>query len=368
MRSGETTDVEAPGPEDGADDVGWAAGLGRRAVVLTGDRFDDAKTAHGLLRTSPRFEVVAIIDVAHVGPARRIVPDGADVPVVASVADVPGGAEVAIVGVATYGGAIPDLVRTQVAAALDAGMDVVSGLHEPICDDPDLAALATRRGARVVELRAPRPFVEQRFWSGAVRAVTVPRVAVLGTDCDIGKRTTLTRLAELLRKRGVAVEIVATGQTGLLQGARQGFVLDATPLDFVSGALEQAIVEAASRRPDLILLQGQGSFRGPTGQVGPQLLVHTGVSHVILQHAPGRRTYKGTNGVPVAPLEGDIDLVRAYGAEVLAVALSAVELAPEADRAALTRDAEARTGAPAAWADEPSGQERLVEVVEAQLL
>ena len=297
-------------------------GIGRRAVLITGDRFDDAKTAHGLLRHSPRFEVVAVVDDAHAGrPTSTQIPDAPARPVVDRVAAVEGPVDVAIIGIATYGGGLPDLVRGQVLDAIERGWAVVSGLHEPVASDPRLAEAAARHGTRVVELRAPRPFADQHFWTGAALEVTTPRLAVLGTDCDIGKRTTMQLLIAELERRRFRVETVATGQTGLLQGARQGFVLDATPLDFISGALELAILAAAEREPDLIVIQGQGSFRGPTGQVGPQLLVHTGVRHVVLQHAPHRAFYKGRGEVPIADVQGDLDLVAQYGAEVIGLAL-----------------------------------------------
>lgn len=345
----------------------WSEGLGRRAVVLTGDRFDDAKTAHGLLRSSPLFDLVGIVDQAHAGTSSLAqIPDGIDVPVVAQIAAAPAPVEVAIVGIATYGGAIPPIVRTQVAEALAAGIDVVSGLHEPIADDPALATLIATNGSRVVELRAPKLFAEQRFWTGAVQAITTPRLAILGTDCDIGKRTTLTRLVAELRRRAVRVEVVATGQTGLLQGARQGFVLDATPMDFVSGELEHALRCADARQPDLIVVQGQGSFRGPTGQVGPQLLVHTGVSHVIVQHAPGRRTYKGTPGVPISDLAGDLELIHSYGAEVLALTLNDTGLAP-ATRDQTAADLARGTGVTVIWPD-GEGIARLADQVQIHLL
>lgn len=346
---------------------GWANGLGRRAIVLTGDRFDDAKTAHGLLRSSPLFDVVAIVDLAAAGRrSTEVVPGGGDVPVVASVGEAPGRPEVAIVGIASYGGAIPPLVRDQLRDALRGGLDVVSGLHEPVRGDPELAALADQMGCRVVELRAPRPFADLRFWSGAILDVTVPRLAVLGTDCDVGKRTTLVSLVSELERRGRRVEMIATGQTGLLQGARQGFVMDAVPLDFVSGLLEEAVVAAASRAPDLIVVQGQGSFRGPTGQVGPQLLAHTGVTHVILHHAPARTTYKSTPGVPLGDPAGDVALIECYGATPLALTLSAAGIDP-ADRRAIGASLGARLGLPVAWPHE-DGIGAVADLVEAEVI
>ena len=138
---------------------------------------------------------------------------------------------------------------------------------------------------------------ELRFWTGAIARVRAPRLALLGTDCAVGKRTTARLLVEACRSVGLRAEMIYTGQTGGMQGSRYGFVLDATPNDFVAGELEGAIVACDEEaRPDLIIIEGQSSLRNPSGPCGAELLVSAGARAAILQHAPGRPDFKGHAG------------------------------------------------------------------------
>jgi uncharacterized NAD-dependent epimerase/dehydratase family protein len=163
---------------------------------------------------------------------------------------------------------------------------------------------------------------------------------VLGTDCALGKRTTATFLLQGLRERGLAVELVTTGQTGWLQGHRYGFVLDATPNDFVSGELEHAVVACAREAaPELILLEGQSALRNPSGPCGAELLLSAGATGVVLQHSPGREFYDGCEaaGARIPPVEDEVELIARYGAQVVALTLNGErrtprELTAEAER------------------------------------
>ena len=109
---------------------------------------------------------------------------------------------------------------------------------------------------------------------GAIREVRAPRVAVLGTDCALGKRTTARLLVEACRRAGLRAEMIFTGQTGWMQGGRYGFILDSTPNDFVAGEVEHAIVTCdREARPDVIVIEGQSAFRNPSGPCGAELVV-----------------------------------------------------------------------------------------------
>ncbi len=127
------------------------------------------------------------------------------------------------------------------------------------------------------------------MFSGRIAEVTCPRIAVLGTDCAIGKRTTATILAGALREQGLNVVLVGTGQTGLIQGARYGIALDAVPSQFCAGELEAIIFEAfQAEKPDVILIEGQGALSHPAFSTTSFILRGSCPSGVILQHAPGR--------------------------------------------------------------------------------
>lgn len=325
------------------------------AAVLTLDRFGtpDAKTAHGLVRGPSRYRIVAVIDSARAGNDAGSLLDGRErkIPVHRSLADLTrSGArpDWCVVGVATAGGVLPPALRGPLLEALEQGIGVVNGLHEVLSDDSDFARAAQRGGARILDLRRPKRRAELHFWSGAVKGVRAPRLAVLGTDCALGKRTTSQVLAAALRERGVSTELIYTGQTGWLQGCDFGFVLDATPNDFVSGELEHAIVRAdEERRPDLILLEGQSALRNPSGPCGAELLLSGGARGVILQHAPARRFFEDQEhlGNEIPSLASEIALIAMYGARVLAIALNHEHLAP-AERAAVRDRIAKETGLP----------------------
>lgn len=302
------------------------------AAILTLDRFDtpDAKTAHGLVRGPSRYDVVAVLDSASAGRDAGEALDGhpRGIPVLASL-DTLLATGVrptwCVVGVATSGGVLPASLRAPLLEALERGIGVVSGLHELLAEDKELAAAAARGGARIVDVRRPKRRAELHFWSGTIRSVRAPRLALLGTDCALGKRTTSQVLAAALRARGVTTEVIYTGQTGWLQGCEFGFVLDATPNDFVSGELEHAIVRAdAERSPDLIVLEGQSALRNPSGPCGAELLLSGGARGVILQHAPARHFFEDQEhlGNVIPSLTSELALIELYGSRVLGIALN----------------------------------------------
>src|SRR5204863_8219150 len=102
-------------------------------------------------------------------------------------------------GVATPGGTFPPALRALLLEAAHAGLSLVNGLHQLLADDAEIAAAAARSGARLIDVRRPRPVRELHFWTGAIAGVRAPRLAVLGTDCAIGKRTTARLLVEACR-------------------------------------------------------------------------------------------------------------------------------------------------------------------------
>ena len=305
-------------------------GITGAAVVIANDHYQtpDAKVSHGLVRGSDRFRVHAVIDPSCAGADAGVALDGThrDIPIVADLADALRCAaeplDYAIVGVATHGGALTPDIKRVVASAIDAGLGIVNGLHDLVVDEVDLAAKARQHGVTIVDLRRPRPASELHFFSGAIRTVQTPRIAVLGTDCALGKRTTTRLLTDALHNSGVRAEMIYTGQTGWMQGARYGFILDATLNDFVSGELEYAVLECErDAKPDVMLLEGQSALRNPTGPCGAELLLSGGASGVVLQHAPRRQYFDG-DSEPIPSLASEIALIAAYGVDTLAVTLN----------------------------------------------
>lgn len=318
------------------------------ALLLTAGILGEsnAKTAHGLVRGPSRFRLLGVVDDRHAGKDAGEVVDGRvrKLPCFASLdealAALPEPPDWLIVGVAFHGGRMPEAMRRLVLDGVRRGIGAVNGLHQLLADDAEIVAAAAASGARLHDIRRTPGFAELRFWTGDALRLTVPRVAVLGTDCALGKRTTATFLLEGLRRRGLATELVTTGQTGWLQGHRYGFVLDATPNDFVTGELERAVVACAREaEPDLILLEGQSGLRNPSGPCGAELLLAAGAAGVVLQHAPGRLCFDGCEelGIRIPPVEDEVALIERYGVRVLGLALNgenlgAAELAGHAER------------------------------------
>ncbi len=322
-----------------------------RAVILANNHFGThfAKTAHGLIRGPSRYRIVGIVDGSCAGRDAGELLDGRkrNIPVLESIAElldrVGERPQYCVVGVATVGGVLPAEVRAALMEAAEAGMSLVNGLHRLLEDDLELAEICRRRGGRILDLRKPRPVSELRFWSGEILNLATPRLAVLGTDCALGKRTTACLLVEACRRRGLHAEMVYTGQTGWLQGIGHGFTLDATPTDFVCGELEAAILECQQHTdPELIVIEGQSALRHPAGPCGSELILAGGAKGVVLQHAPGRRFFEDLQkwGYRVPPLHEEIQLIRLLGAEVWAVTLNGEGLAPAEEEETRSRLAE----------------------------
>jgi uncharacterized NAD-dependent epimerase/dehydratase family protein len=144
-------------------------------------------------------------------------------------------------------------------------------------------------------------------------------------DCSIGKRTTARFITELCRQEGIRTEMIYTGQTGWLQGYKHGFIFDATLNDFVSGELEHAVVECDRQSsPDLILIEGQSGLRNPSGPCGSEIIVSANVKGAILQHAPFRKYYEDLEHLKclLPDVKDEIELIRMYGAQTLAITLN----------------------------------------------
>ncbi len=306
------------------------------ALILCEGAFGESpgKTANGLVRYSTRYRIVGVVDSTRAGRDAGEVLDGrpADIPIFASVEDALGSLPRppgwAIVGVAPPGGYLPEAVRPAVLEAVRSGTSVVSGLHEFLGDDEEIAALAAETGAALVDIRKPKPLHELRFFSSGCAGLPALRIPFLGTDGSIGKRTAAILLWRVLEERGVRTAFVATGQTGLLQGARFGVPLDAIRGDFMVGELEGEILRAYEEvRPRVIVIEGQGSISHPAYVCGTRAVITASQpTGILLQHAPGRahRNYrKHELKLPMPHLAEDIRLLEAFSnAKVIGIGLN----------------------------------------------
>lgn len=304
-----------------------------KAIILTGGFLDtgNAKTAHGLIRGTERFTIMGVIDQKSAGRDAGEVLDGRNrnIPVYETLEEFRknGDSETTycIIGVATKGGVIPPSLHALLQEALEHKFNLVNGLHEYISDIPDLAELARKKGLEIIDVRKPKKFRDLHFWTGKISTVKCPKVAVLGTDCALGKRTTTRFLVQAMQKAGYKAEMIYTGQTGWMQGARYGFVFDSTLNDFISGEMEHAIVTCYQEaKPDIIFIEGQSSLRNPSGPAGAEWIVSAEAKAVVLQHDPARKHYKDMDYYPalVATPEEEIALIRMYGADVVAITIN----------------------------------------------
>ena len=304
------------------------------AILFTGGLLDtdNAKTAHGLIRAGTRFDILGVLDEQYGGHSiREFLPDRTgELPIRANITDlldsVKRKPKYCVLGVAFAGGRLPDCHRQALLDVIGQGINLVSGLHEQLSVDPEFRDVAGDLGVEIIDIRQPRATNELSFWTGEIYTAATPKIAVLGIDCAIGKRTTAQMLVDSCADHGMRAEMIYTGQTGWMQGSRYGFILDATPNDFVSGELERCILacdrEAA---PDLIVLEGQSSLQNPSGPCGSELLLSGDIQGVILQHVPGREYFEGFEevGCKLPGIEDEIELIRIFGGRILAVTINA---------------------------------------------
>jgi uncharacterized NAD-dependent epimerase/dehydratase family protein len=297
------------------------------------------KTAHGLVRFTRRYQVVGVIDGDCAGQDAGSLLDGkpAGIPIFA---DLPAALEALagspntpthwVMGVAPDGGQLDLKTRSAVAAAIQAGLHVDSGLHQFLADDGELAAMAKAAGVRLRDIRRPPPRESLHFFSGKIESVMALRIAVLGTDSAIGKRTTAWRIVQGLEAVGRQTELVGTGQTAWLQGARYSICLDALVNDFVTGEIEHAVWSAWKHgSADIVVVEGQGSLMNPAYPGGFEILAAARPQVVVLQHAPARKTYDGFPDYALHPLPQQIEMIeRLSGSPVVAITINHEGLKP----------------------------------------
>jgi len=291
------------------------------AVVYCEGQFGDVdgKTANGLIRHSKKYEILSVIDSKRAGLDSGVVLDGLanNIPVCRDLMDAIQNAgnmpKYFIFGLAPASGKLSKQERHIVIEAIELGMNIVCGLHEFLSDDPQFTAASATHGVSIIDVRKPRPKKDLRVFSGRVTEVTCPRIAILGTDCAIGKRTTATILSRVLNDSGLKAAMIGTGQTGLIQGARYGVALDAVPSQFCCGELEATIVEAfEAENPDVIIVEGQGALSHPAYSTSSFILRGSCPDAVILQHAPGRLARCDFPGVPMPSPATEIAMIQAF--------------------------------------------------------
>ncbi len=299
----------------------------------------NGKTAHGLVRHTKRYKVLSVVDSTCSGHDAGILLDGksAGVPIFSSIAEAVRAAGDAgdvpaflVVGLAPDGGRLGRKARQDIKHALELGLNVDCGLHDFLSEDPELSAVAARSAARIRDIRRPPERADLHFFSGKIEEVASFKVAVLGTDSAVGKRTTARLLVEALLSGGRRAEMTGTGQTSWMQGAEYCIVMDSLINDFVSGEIEHVVWRAwKEASPDVIVIEGQGSLLNPAYPGGFEILAAGRPDAVVLQHAPARADYDGFPGHPIHPLEVQIEAIELIsGKPVIAVTLNHENIPP----------------------------------------
>jgi uncharacterized NAD-dependent epimerase/dehydratase family protein len=322
----------------------------RRLVILAEGYLDfhHGKTATSLLRYRSE-EVVAVIDSLNAGStAGDLLGIGGAIPMIAGIEEaLQYRPSALLIGVAPTGGGMSPEWRVQILRAIDAGLDVISGLHHMLNDDSEFSAAAKIRGVRLHDVRRPPNDIGVATLAPRRDGATV--VTLVGSDCAVGKMTAALEITASAERMGLKAAFVATGQTGImLEGS--GIAIDRVIGDFMAGAVEKLVQEAAERA-DWVFVEGQGSLLHPAySGVTLSLLHGSAPDAMILVHPPGL-TRIDEYSVKIPPIERLVEIYEeAAGwikpARVAGIALNTRGLDSDATQRAI-QDAESRTGLPA---------------------
>jgi len=306
-----------------------------KALVYCEGAFNtpNGKTAHGLVRFTERYEVVGVLDAKYAGSDAGDVLDGRPngIPVFKDMESAVIALKASdnmptylVIGLAPDGGRLPKVAKATIKAALQQGWNVDSGLHDFLTNDPELVSLAKERNVKIRDIRKTPDRDQLHFFTGDIEKVDCLKLAVLGTDSALGKRTTAWILVHAFRAAGKKAEMIGTGQTGWMQGAKYSMVMDSCINDFVSGEIEHAVVSAwKNEDPDVIVIEGQGSLMNPAYPGGFEILAAGRPDYVILQHAPKRLEYDGFPGYKMHSLKEQINAIQVIsGKEVIAITVN----------------------------------------------
>jgi len=268
--------------------------------------FDDqmpkrnGKMGHGVLRFTAN-PVVACIDQHRKGEdSHDVLGFGPSCPVVGTVKQaLQYGGEVLVLGMAPSGGRLPKHMFDEVDYAVENGLSVANGLHQPLADRyPNL-----KPGQWIWDIRAE----QKGLGIASARAASLPnrRLLMLGTDMAIGKMTAGIEIWKEAKRRGIAAEFLATGQIGIFVSGR-GIALDAIRVDYACGAVEQMVLGAADA--ELQVIEGQGSILHPGSTSTLPLLRGSCPTHLVLCHRLGSNKLED-HDISIPPL---LDLARLY--------------------------------------------------------
>jgi len=309
------------------------------ALVYCENQFGlvDGKTATGLVRHSEIYNIVGVIDSSLAGKdaGEELGEEKSGIPIFINLDDalnklskVP---DCYIYGKAPIEAYISTEERNLVLEAMENGMDIINGLHQFFSEDREFVQMAARNDIQIKDIRKPPKIKDLHVFTGQISKVNVPVIAVLGTDCACGKRTTAVELNNALNNLGIKSVLIATGQSGLMQGAMYGVSMDALVSQFVIGEIENSVIQAfENENPDIILVEGQSALSHPAFMSSLGILKGSMPDGIILQH-PSARTFRcDFPDLEMPTVESEIKLIEAISqAKVMAIALSHEDLSDE---------------------------------------
>jgi uncharacterized NAD-dependent epimerase/dehydratase family protein len=303
-----------------------------KAIVYGEDQLGklDGKVTNGLVRHSEKYEITGVTDSSKVGMDAGEYLDGVKngIPVFRDIEDaieqlkyVP---KYFIYGIAPLASYLTKEQRETIFAAMKRGMNIINGLPEFLTEDEEFVEKANEYGVHIHDIRKPPPRKNLHIFQGSIFKVKTPIITVFGTDCAVGKRTSAVLLVEALRKRHLKTVFVATGQTGLLQGAKYGVAVDVLSSGFQTGEVENEIVKAEQEEhPDIFVVEGQGALSHPAFTSSTAIIRGARPKAIILQHPPRRRERCDFPGILMPTLESEIELIEIIsGAKVIALTLN----------------------------------------------
>ncbi|OLC76904.1 MAG: hypothetical protein AUH78_05435 [Gemmatimonadetes bacterium 13_1_40CM_4_69_8] len=315
-----------------------------RFLIIADGQFGPltSKTANSCIRYFPE-RIVAVFDRTEAGKtAQQVLGYGGAIPVVADfMRGLALGPSAVLIGIAPMGGQLPPEWRGWLRTALERGLEIWSGLHTFIADDPELGSLARAQGVRILDVRKPPPALP--IADGRAAEVEPYVILTVGSDCNVGKMTAQLQLRDDLVRRGLRARFVATGQTGIFIES-WGIAVDAVVADFIAGAA------------DIVLVEGQGSLIHP-GYSGVTLgLLHGSCPDaLILCHQATRDFIGDYHGrepwVRIPPLAELVEIYERAAApvrptKVIGICLNTFDMTEPQARTAVARAAE-ETGLPA---------------------
>lgn len=279
----------------------------------------DGKTANGLVRHSDKYEIAGIIDSTKANlDAGKVLDNKANGIIIykdlhEALKGKGNSVKTFIYGMAPLSGAFSTKDRAVMFYAMEQNLDIVNGLHDFLTDDDAYIKKAAECNVQLHDIRKQQNGKQRHVFTGDIAKVDCPKIAILGTDSAVGKRTTSVLLTQALQKLGLNAVMIATGQTGVIQGAEFGVPLDALKEQFISGEMEKVLVEAwEAKTPDIMIIEGQGSLSHPA-YLSSCFIIRGGQPEaIIVQHPPKRENLGDYPAIKMPRLEDEIALLETF--------------------------------------------------------